>query len=175
MNTWPLQFRPSGESQYLFSNDNGAFFMASSEFLGRYVKSDLTKTDEEFLAKHGHSFTEIGDYRFTGFASRWASKLNPAKELSYLILVPTLRCNLKCDYCQVSRVAENAKGFDWDEKKLSKVVEFLDELTTPDIKIEFQGGEPLLRLDILENIRTFCRERFEICRICSLYKSAGRL
>ncbi|MES0200407.1 hypothetical protein [Mesorhizobium sp. M0011] len=30
----------------------------------------------------------------------------------------------------------------------------------PDIKIEFQGGEPLLRVDLLEAVRDLCREKF---------------
>jgi His-Xaa-Ser system radical SAM maturase HxsB len=161
MKTWPLQFRPAGGSQLLFSDDTGSFFMASKEFLGRYVRSNLSDADKGFLAKNGQSFNEVGDYLFTGFASRWARRLNSVEELSYLILVPTLRCNLMCDYCQVSRAAENAKGFDWDEERVAQVIAFLGELKTPDIKIEFQGGEPLLRLDILETIRTFCRARFE--------------
>ncbi|WP_341485624.1 hypothetical protein [Thioclava sp. GXIMD4215] len=38
-------------------------------------------------------------------------------EMNYFILVPTLRCNLRCDYCQVSRVSENARGFDWDDMR----------------------------------------------------------
>ena len=161
MRVWPLQFRPTGGAQFIFSDDSGAFFQASRLFLNRYIQSRLTGADKEFLAKQGHSFDEVGDYRFTGFASRWSSRLNPATELNYLILVPTLRCNLMCDYCQVSRVEENANGFDWNGETISQVVKFLDGLTTPNIKIEFQGGEPLLRLDILEIIRTFCRARFE--------------
>lgn len=36
-----------------------------------------------------------------------------AGKMNYLILVPTLRCNLACGYCQVSRAPENARGFDW--------------------------------------------------------------
>ena len=65
-----------------------------------------------------------------------------------------------CDYCQVSRAAETAKGFDWDKVQLQQVLDFLGALETNSIKIEFQGGEPLLRLDHLEAVRSFCRTRF---------------
>ncbi|MDT9694272.1 4Fe-4S cluster-binding domain-containing protein, partial [Streptomyces sp. P9(2023)] len=68
---------------------------------------------------------------------------------------------LTCGYCQVSRVSETAKGFDWNEETLEAVLQFLNQLSTTSIKIEFQGGEPLLRLDILEKVRAFCRQRFE--------------
>lgn len=70
-------------------------------------------------------------------------------KIDYLILVPTLRCNLSCSYCQVSRASENAQGFDWSSKIEAAVLIFLDSLDTKKIKIEFQGGEPLLALPVL--------------------------
>ena len=36
--------------------------------------------------------------------------------LDYIILVPTLRCNLACSYCQVSRASIAAKGYDWSQR-----------------------------------------------------------
>ncbi len=78
-------------------------------------------------------------------------------EMSYLILVPTLRCNLACSYCQVSRVAERASGFDWSEETLNSVLEFIQNLRVPRLKVEFQGGEPLLALSLLKRVREFCR------------------
>ena len=55
-------------------------------FLDRYVRSKLTAADEAFLAKNGQSYSEIGDYQFTGYATRWAARINPTADLSYLIL-----------------------------------------------------------------------------------------
>ncbi|WP_420419845.1 His-Xaa-Ser system radical SAM maturase HxsB [Pacificispira sp.] len=96
------------------------------------------------------------------FARRYraSQRRTQHRELNYLILVPTLRCNLSCTYCQVSRVNEHATGFDWTDESLRDVLAFLDGLTTHHIKIEFQGGEPLLRPDLLEAIASFCRTRF---------------
>jgi radical SAM protein with 4Fe4S-binding SPASM domain len=37
---------------------------------------------------------------------------------------------------------------------------FLDQVPTDEIKVEFQGGEPLLRTDLLVAVRDFCRRRF---------------
>lgn len=163
MNIWPLQFRKLGDSEIIFTDDAGGYFKGSKDFLIRYIKSNLTESDQKFLTQHGHAFESLDDFRFTGFAARWAGRINPLGQLNYLILVPTLRCNLMCDYCQVSRAAESATGFDWDEEKTSQVLDLLDNLSTTSIKIEFQGGEPLLRLDILSKIREFCRHRFEEC------------
>lgn len=160
MTVWPLQFRKLDEDDILFSDDAGAFFRSSEAFLNRYVDNELTDDDSTFLKRGGHTFGEVGDPAFVSFASRWTQRINPATSLGYIILVPTLRCNLMCDYCQVSRAAETAKGFDWDDAKLAQVIELLDSQSTTEIKIEFQGGEPLLRVDLLEAVRTFCRNKF---------------
>ena len=48
--------------------------------------------------------------------------------LDYLILVPTLRCNLSCSYCQVSRAPVDQPGFDWSEETLGHVIRLLEAL-----------------------------------------------
>lgn len=159
MNVWPLRFRKSGDA-YLFSDDAGGFFRADEEFLERYVSDDLTPLDADFLRRGGHAFSEAGDLAHTAFAYRWSQRQAVRSELSYIILVPTLRCNLSCGYCQVSRAAEHAKGYDWTEETTEGVLRYLDRLRTDNIKIEFQGGEPLLRTDLLERVRNFCRQHF---------------
>src|SRR3546814_2906530 len=86
---------------------------------------------------------------------------------SDLILVPTLRCNLSCSYCQVSRVNADRSGFDWSEDTLAAVLACLDRLDTDRIKIEFQGGEPKLRLDliaaVIERCTRFAERQFVVC------------
>ena len=73
--------------------------------------------------------------------------------INYAILVPTLRCNLSFSYgCQVSRANQDAKGYDWTNQNLKAAINFIAEKATPGIKIEFQGGEPTLRLDLLRSI-----------------------
>ena len=96
-------------------------------------------------------------------------------QIEYVILVPTLRCNLSCTYCQVSRVNQGARGFDWTDEIESAVLEYLGGLETANIKIEFQGGEPLLALDRLERVRNFCREHFETSSfaVCTNLQNLG--
>ena len=98
-----------------------------------------------------------------------ASRISEPSDLSYLILVPTLRCDLACSYCQVSRAALTAKGFDWNDEILAKVLSYIDKSESQNIQVEFQGGEPTLRLDLLNIVMEFCREKFENCRfiICT--------
>ena len=160
MHAWPLKFRPVSADQYLFADDAGSFFKANGAFLDRYARNRLTQQDEKFLLEGGHAFQQVGDLAYTAFSYRWSRRQATAGRLSYVILVPTLRCNLSCIYCQVSRASETAKGHDWTDETLRNVLSFLDGLGTDHIKIEFQGGEPLLRVDLLEQVRDFCRQRF---------------
>lgn len=160
MNVWPLRFAETGRGEFLFSDEAGGFFRSNDGFLARYVYDDLSERDRVFLTGLGHAFCEEGDRHYVGFASRWARRQFVPGPLDYIILVPTLRCDLACSYCQVSRANENARGFDWDEATLEATLALLDSLATTRIKIEFQGGEPLLRLDLLNRVREFCRQRF---------------
>ncbi|MGY5794072.1 His-Xaa-Ser system radical SAM maturase HxsB len=161
MNVMPLKFRPVGEQEFIFCNDAGGFFRSNGAFLERYVHGDMTAEDRAFLKTNGHAFDNVSDLAYNAFSYRWAKRLHAPADLDYVILVPTLRCNLACAYCQVSRVNENAPGHDWDAATLQAVLRWLDGLSTKAIKIEFQGGEPLLRLDVLQEVRDFARQRFD--------------
>jgi His-Xaa-Ser system radical SAM maturase HxsB len=160
MQVWPIKFRQIGSERYIYANDGGSSFFSDEEFLERYAFDRLTVGDEQFLLENGFAFKQEQDFYHTAALQRIAARQSHADKTSYVILVPTLRCNLACSYCQVSRANEAAKGFDWTSETLSDVLSFLGGLKTPRLKIEFQGGEPLLRLDLLEHVRDFCRDRF---------------
>ena len=172
MQVWPLRFRDTG-GDILMSNDAGSWFRANPQFLDRYAAGALSDDDRDYLLKTGLAFDKVGDLAFTSHAYRWSARRTATtKAIDYVILVPTLRCNLSCDYCQVSRAAEGARGFDWTEETLAAVLAYLDGLATDRIQIEFQGGEPLLRLDLLNAVRDFCRRRFKHSRfvVCSNFQ-----
>ncbi|MCF1741454.1 His-Xaa-Ser system radical SAM maturase HxsB [Paradevosia shaoguanensis] len=158
---WPLRFRELG-GDLLFADEAGGWFYSDRAFLDRYALGELTSEDQDFLLRGGFAFNRIGDLSYSSFLRRWSGRhASMSPSINYVILVPTLRCNLSCEYCQVSRAAIGAQGYDWSEETLEHALAFLDRLTTGPIKIEFQGGEPLLRIDILERVREFCRSRFE--------------
>lgn len=95
-------------------------------------------------------------------ARRWDVQARAARpvELDYLILVPTLRCDLACSYCQVSRVSLDRLDHDWSTETYAAVLQLIAGMTATSVKIEFQGGEPTLRPDLLLGIMDAC-SRFE--------------
>ncbi len=87
------------------------------------------------------------------------------REIDVTILT-TYRCNLACSYCY-----QGGKGFkkggDLNLKTAREVIAFLKKLVlakNPKIlTVEFYGGEPLLRYDLIEliagDLSRFCREK----------------
>ena len=173
MQVWPLRFRDLDDRRTILADDSGDYFLADSGFVKRYARDLLTPSDEEFLRDKGHAFEGEGDLAHTGFLTRWSRRHHVGDGTAYVILIPTLRCDLKCSYCQVSRAPLAAQGFDWDEETLQKVLGFLDGLPVEEIQIEFQGGEPFLRLDLLQAVAAFARRRFRSVRfvVCSNLQS----
>lgn len=68
------------------------------------------------------------------------------------IFVVTLRCDHSCQYCQVSRAAADASGFDMSVEAAMSAVDLVFESPSRIITIEFQGGEPGLRFDLVRQI-----------------------
>ena len=164
MHVWPLRFRELSDQRILMADDSGSYFLAERAFVDRYVRDQLKRSDANFLVQKGHAFHNSGDLSHTAFLTRWAQRQHAGDGQAYIILIPTLRCDLKCSYCQVSRAPLNARGFDWNKETRERVLTFLDGLPVDEIQIEFQGGEPFLRLDHLKAVAEFARQRFRRVR-----------
>ncbi|WP_029934562.1 radical SAM protein [Sphingomonas sp. UNC305MFCol5.2] len=163
----PLRMRAVGEGGVLCVHDIGHFFRADAPFMTRLAGDQLTSQDRTFLGDHGHLVDAADALGHAAYLYGLAERAAHAGPLDYLILVPTLRCNLSCSYCQVSRAGIHQPGFDWSEATLDAVLALLDGLPGERIKIEFQGGEPTLRVDLLRAVidrcRRFAERQFVVC------------
>lgn len=65
------------------------------------------------------------------------------------IFVITLRCEHTCRYCQVSRQSAAKNEFDMTEETAQRALELAFRSPSPQLKIEFQGGEPLLNFPLV--------------------------
>lgn len=68
------------------------------------------------------------------------------------IFVVTLRCDHSCQYCQVSRANLDAAGYDMSEEDAEAALDRVFESPAETVTIEFQGGEPTLRFDLVRGI-----------------------
>lgn len=68
------------------------------------------------------------------------------------IFVVTLRCDHACAYCQVSRAALSADGYDMSFEAADAAVDRVFESPANSVTVEFQGGEPTVRFDLIRHI-----------------------
>ena len=77
------------------------------------------------------------------------------EEIKLLVLRLTERCNLRCAYCYAAR--DDQADFDMDEQTALRAV----ELCCPpgwSLRVQFTGGEPLLKLDLMEAVAAYGKE-----------------
>ncbi|MFW6025277.1 MAG: His-Xaa-Ser system radical SAM maturase HxsB [Candidatus Woesearchaeota archaeon] len=77
------------------------------------------------------------------------------------IIIPTLRCNQKCIYCHASSKPLSCKEFDMDKKTAKRTVDFIFQSPSENIAIEFQGGEPLIKYDLIKYIIKYAKKKNE--------------
>ncbi|MEZ4301594.1 MAG: His-Xaa-Ser system radical SAM maturase HxsB [Polyangiaceae bacterium] len=77
------------------------------------------------------------------------------------IFVVTLRCDHSCQYCQVSRQSEDRARYDMSEEHADKAVDLMFQSPNENLKLEIQGGEPLLQLPLIRHIAERARRRSE--------------
>ena len=75
------------------------------------------------------------------------------------IFVLSLRCNSSCSYCQASRHNVDAGSqYDMSVETARKSVELMMQSPSPEITVEFQGGEPMLNYEVLKEIVLYAKE-----------------
>ena len=68
------------------------------------------------------------------------------------MFVVTLRCEHTCRYCQVSRQASAKSEYDMSQDTAHRALELAFRSPSPHLKLEFQGGEPLLNFALVRTI-----------------------
>ena len=96
-------------------------------------------------------------------ASRAAERLrarfaDAARVTNLHIIIVTLRCNLKCVYCQANAASCDSHETDMTVETAKKVVDTIFSAPTKLVNFEFQGGEPLLNWDTVKFIIEYATE-----------------
>ncbi len=124
-------------------------FLTDSEF-ARFVGRELSSEDETYLDLKGKHFLHDSDSTvpIRMLAVKYRTKKAHLEGFTKLhIFVVTLRCEHTCRYCQVSRVTADRTRFDMTPETAAKALEFTFRSSAHRMKIEFQGGEPLLNFE----------------------------
>jgi uncharacterized protein len=151
----PFRFTRVGTNNYLASNLVGDFVRLTREELERLTELRIKPTDELYAKAYtGHLIAQKGRRgQHQLIATRLRSRMAFLREPTALnIFVVTLRCEHSCPYCQVSRQSADRSRFDMSEETAAHALRIALESPARGIKIEFQGGEPLLNFQLIEKI-----------------------
>src|SRR5580692_6767583 len=150
----PLRFERAGK-HYLVSNIVGDFVRLSDDEMTRLVDLHVRPGDglyEKAYASHLITRTDQKSQRQL-LALRLRSRMAYLREPTPLhIFVVTLRCEHSCPYCQVSRQSTDRSRFDMSEEIAGRALKIAFQSPSKRIKIEFQGGEPLLNFALITKI-----------------------
>jgi His-Xaa-Ser system radical SAM maturase HxsB len=77
------------------------------------------------------------------------------------LFIVTLRCDHSCGYCQVSRVTEDRQTFDMSPETAERAIDLMFGSPARSLKVEFQGGEPLLNFELIRHVIDLVERRNE--------------
>jgi His-Xaa-Ser system radical SAM maturase HxsB len=137
----------------LLVNECGDFYFLSNQQFAQLL-GDLSGIDEGVLfdleSRHFIAHPQALASAIDLTATKYRSRKQFMSDFTALhMLVVTLRCNHKCEYCQVSSEEDDAYLFDMKPDTARQIVDYIFQTPSPHVKIEFQGGEPLLNWDTI--------------------------
>jgi uncharacterized protein len=158
----PFNLERTGTNQYLVANMVGDFVRLTEDELKRLV--DLRIRPGDGLYEKAYSAHLITGTNQTAqrqlLAARLRSRMSFLQQVTPLhIFVVTLRCEHSCPYCQVSRQSTDRSRFDMSEETAMRALHIAFASPAGRIKIEFQGGEPLLNFPMIEAIVAAAKSR----------------
>jgi len=150
---FPFTFHRLPGRQLLLVNQAGEFIFISSEDFNSFINELLDTESQIFLDLKSKHFVTDTDKETT--IDLLATKLRTRKGFlrnftALHMIVVTTRCNFRCDYCHASSTSPEQKDGDMTLDTVQKVVNMIFHSPSPTIKIEFQGGEPILNWRIVK-------------------------
>ena len=145
---------------FLLTNDYGHYVTLEKAEYERFMAGTLPETDPVFIRLQERGFVKTG-LDFRALAKSYVRKNGfqwlPGPSLHMIVV--TLRCNQKCQYCHSSVVDPSRTDTDMDLETAKKTVDFIFQTPNPTICIEFQGGEPLLNWPVVKFITKYARAK----------------
>jgi His-Xaa-Ser system radical SAM maturase HxsB len=160
----PFRFERLHGDSYIATNFAGEYVTLDRESLRALVDGDLRPERPIYRTLQSrHFLLESGsDVALDLLATKYRTKkANLADFTGLHMFVVTLRCDHSCPYCQVSRVSSDRSAYDMSGSTADRSVDLLFRSPNPRLKVEFQGGEPLLNFELVRRIVLRVKERNE--------------
>jgi uncharacterized protein len=158
----PLRFERLNDDQFLVANLVGDALLLSADELDRITS--LRAAPGDGLYERAFSKLLIArkgqQSQLQLLALRLRSRMAFLRHATPLhLFVVTLRCEHSCPYCQVSRRSIDRDRYDMSEDTAMRGLRVAFSAPPRSIKIEFQGGEPLLNFDLIKEIVVEAEQR----------------
>ena len=152
----PFRFSRLDGTRYVASNFVGEYLVLERSAIEDLVHHRLSPNSEAYRDLASKHFL-IDDDSSVGvdlLALKVRTRTERFAEFTGLhLFVVTLRCEHSCPYCQVSRQnIDTDSTFDMSEETANKSIELVFRSPAQNLKIEFQGGEPLLNFPLIRHI-----------------------
>ena len=151
----PFRFARFNEEEYLLSNDVGEYIFLKNDEFHKFVNGELDPTSDLFYdieSKQIATTDKVEDV-VKMLATKFRTKKSILEDFTSLhMVVPTLRCNSSCIYCQVKRHESTDHSADMTKKTAKNIVKTIFMSPSPCIKIEFQGGDPSTDFEMVKYI-----------------------
>jgi His-Xaa-Ser system radical SAM maturase HxsB len=151
----PFRFTALDAGRYVLTNDVGEFEILDAEDLRAFVGKTLSPAHPRYRAlKSKHLLLDdTSSVALNLLALKYRTRAEQLASFTGLhMFVVTLRCDHSCHYCQVSRQTEDRTAFDMSIEHANLALDFVFRSPSPALKIEFQGGEPLLNFPLIRHV-----------------------
>lgn len=160
-NLFPFRFLDF-DGNKLVVNEVGEYHFLDERTFASLVSKRLPPTDpayQDLKAKH-FLWDSPSPVPITLLATKYRTKRAFLAGFTRLhIFVVSLRCDHSCHYCQVSRVSTDKHKYDMSRDTALKALDLVFRSPAKAIKIEFQGGEPLLNFELIKFIVNEAKHR----------------
>ncbi len=149
----PLRFLSLDDERYIVTNEVGEFIVLPKTTFRQFAEKKLESGSDIYNDLKSKHFLIDSDSKVAIelLSLKYRTKMERLADFTGLhMFVATLRCDHSCPYCQVSRQSEDRLAFDMSNETALKALAFTFSSPSPSIKIEFQGGEPLLNFELIK-------------------------
>jgi uncharacterized protein len=158
----PFKFISLDSDRYILTNLVGEYLVVSKDNLSLFIHKKINSQSgvyNDLKAKH-FLYDSKSDVAINLLALKYRTKKTRLANFTSLhIFVVSLRCDHSCPYCQVSRQNVKSSLYNMSQETADKGLDFSFKSPSLNIKIEFQGGEPLLNFDLIKYIVFSAGER----------------
>jgi len=158
----PFRFTSLDSDRYVLTNAAAEYLIAPRVKVFDFVQHKLSSDDSLYIQLRARHFLVDDSSSIAPelLAIKLRTKYERLAEFTGLhIFVVSLRCEHSCPYCQVSRQSEDKRKYDMSYEIAAKALDLALRSPSEYIKIEFQGGEPLLNFELIKFIVLESKER----------------